>query len=173
DTMHERLAGKIRLHTRFFDFANFRLPLSTFLVDILRHFRINISQPSVIGVAKVSHFEILCRVHGIVPTVGLFWCSYVNSKKVDGCHLVNVPIMLPSFSWHTAKHVIRDPALATTEFNAQDYATLVAHLSPFWKFPEVFLYLVGLSRHYTLDEETYPRFVHKDGEGGCLLLIPI
>nr|GEW18160.1 hypothetical protein [Tanacetum cinerariifolium] len=59
DTMHERPAGKIGLYTRVFDFANFRLPLSTFLVDILRHFRINISQLSVIGAAKVSHFEIL------------------------------------------------------------------------------------------------------------------
>ncbi|GJX93753.1 hypothetical protein Tco_0348339 [Tanacetum coccineum] len=33
--MHERPAGNIGLYTRFFDFANFRLPLSTFLVDIL------------------------------------------------------------------------------------------------------------------------------------------
>nr|GEZ62530.1 putative transposase (putative), gypsy type [Tanacetum cinerariifolium] len=45
------------------------LPLSSFLVDILRHFRINISQLSVIGAAKISHFEILCRVYEILPTV--------------------------------------------------------------------------------------------------------
>ncbi|GKF73058.1 hypothetical protein Tco_0219390, partial [Tanacetum coccineum] len=38
DTMHERPAGKIGLYTRFFDYANFRLPLSTFLVNVLRHF---------------------------------------------------------------------------------------------------------------------------------------
>ncbi|GJT62360.1 hypothetical protein Tco_1005893 [Tanacetum coccineum] len=81
DTMHERPAGKIRLYTRFFDFANFRFPLSTFLVDVLRHFRINISQLSVIGEAKVSHFEILCHVYGIIPTIGLFRCFHVNSKK--------------------------------------------------------------------------------------------
>ncbi|GJR73241.1 hypothetical protein Tco_0085606 [Tanacetum coccineum] len=52
NTIHERLVGKIGLYTRFFDFANFRLPLSTFLADILRYFRINISQLSVIGAAK-------------------------------------------------------------------------------------------------------------------------
>ncbi|GJZ27917.1 hypothetical protein Tco_0572564 [Tanacetum coccineum] len=68
-------------YTRFFDFDNFRLPLSTFLVNILRHFRINISQLSVIGPAKVSHFEILCRVYGITPTVGLFRCFYATSIK--------------------------------------------------------------------------------------------
>ncbi|GJX44406.1 hypothetical protein Tco_0261082 [Tanacetum coccineum] len=81
DTIHERPAEKIGLYTRFFDFANFRLLLSTFLVNILRHFRINISQLSVIGAAKVSHFEILCHVYGITPTVGLFRCFYVNAKK--------------------------------------------------------------------------------------------
>ncbi|GJV49536.1 hypothetical protein Tco_1439748 [Tanacetum coccineum] len=92
-TMHERPAKKIGLYTRFFDFANFRLPLSTFLVDILR-----------------------------------------------------------------------DPALKATDFSAQDYAILVDHPSPFWKFPKEFLCLVGLSRHYTLDEETYPSFLDRDGE---------
>ncbi|GJT33292.1 hypothetical protein Tco_0923711 [Tanacetum coccineum] len=81
DTMHERPAGKIGLYTIFFDYANFRLPLSSFLVVVLRHFHINISQLSVIGAAKVSHFEILCRVYGVIPTVGLFRCFYVNSKK--------------------------------------------------------------------------------------------
>ncbi|GKA40203.1 hypothetical protein Tco_0732796 [Tanacetum coccineum] len=69
-----------------------------------------------------------------------------------------------SFSWHTAKHVTRDPDPVAANFNAQDYATLVARPSPFWKFPEAFMCLVGLSRHYTLDEETYPQFLHKNKE---------
>nr|GEZ00305.1 hypothetical protein [Tanacetum cinerariifolium] len=68
------------------------------------------------------------------------------------------------FLWHTAKNVTRDPAPVAAEFNAQDYATFVAHPSPFWKFPEEFLCLVGVSRHYTLDEKTYPRFLHKNRE---------
>nr|GEU33785.1 cellulose synthase-like protein H1 [Tanacetum cinerariifolium] len=38
---------------------------------------------SVIGAAKVSHFEILCRVHGFEPTVGLFHCFYVKSKNKE------------------------------------------------------------------------------------------
>ncbi|GJU33356.1 hypothetical protein Tco_1176945 [Tanacetum coccineum] len=157
DVMHERPAGKIGLYTRYFDYANFRLPLSTFLVDVLRHFRINISQLSVIGAAKVSHFEILCRVYGIIPTVRLFRCFYVNSKKSGWMSFSkrsdNAPVCYTkpldslknwndhffwvdnfacpaSFPWHTAKHVIRDPALVVADFNARDYATLVAHPSP-------------------------------------------
>ncbi|GJT09208.1 hypothetical protein Tco_0843670 [Tanacetum coccineum] len=191
DTMHERPAGKIGLYTRFFDFANFRLPLSTFLVDVLRHFGMNISQLSVIGAAKVSQFEILYRVYGIIQTVGLFRCFYVNSKKsgwmsfskrsdnASVCYTKPLDSLknwnghffwvddfaCPAFFlWHTAKHVTRDPAPVAVDFNAQDYATLVAHPPPFQKFPEAFLCLVGLSRHYTLNEETYPRFLHKNKE---------
>ncbi|GJZ70236.1 hypothetical protein Tco_0633786 [Tanacetum coccineum] len=59
--MHERPTGKIRLYTRFLDFANLRLNLSTFLVDILRYFRINISQLSIIGAAKVDEFACPAR----------------------------------------------------------------------------------------------------------------
>nr|GEV28490.1 transposase (putative), gypsy type [Tanacetum cinerariifolium] len=71
------------------------------------------------------------------------------------------PILFP---WHTAKNVTRDPAPVSTNFSAHDYATLVVHPSSFRKFPEEFLCLVGLSLHYTLDEKTYPRFLHKNGE---------
>ncbi|GJW81913.1 hypothetical protein Tco_0145888 [Tanacetum coccineum] len=60
--------------------------------------------------------------------------------------------------------------LKSTEFNVDDYAALVAHPTPFRKFPEPFFCLVGMSRYYTLNEDTYPRFLHDDGEGGCLLL---
>nr|GEV48468.1 hypothetical protein [Tanacetum cinerariifolium] len=150
--MHDRPSGKIRLYTRFFDFANLRFPLSTFLADVLRDFRVNISQLFVIGAAKVSHFEISCRVYKIIPTVGLFRCFYVNSKKSGWM----------SFSKHSDN--ASDPAPLAVDFNAQDYATLVAHLFSFRKFSKAFLCLVGLSCHYTLDEETYPWFLHKNGK---------
>ncbi|GJY72437.1 hypothetical protein Tco_0476140, partial [Tanacetum coccineum] len=65
-------ACKIGVYTRFFDFANYRIPLSLFLVDVLEYFQINLSQLSVIPAAKISHFEIICRVHNFVPTVGNF-----------------------------------------------------------------------------------------------------
>nr|GEX64674.1 nucleotide-binding alpha-beta plait domain-containing protein [Tanacetum cinerariifolium] len=68
------------------------------------------------------------------------------------------------FPWHTTKNVTTDPAPVAADFNVQEYATLVAHPSLFGKFPEEFLCLVGLSRHYTLDEKTYPLFLDKDRE---------
>ncbi|GJX83279.1 hypothetical protein Tco_0332760 [Tanacetum coccineum] len=204
DTMHERPAGKIGLYTRFFDFANFRLPLSTFLVDVLRHFRMIISQLSVIGAAKVSHFEILCRVYGIIPTVGLFRCFYVNSKKSgwmsfskrsdnasvcytkpldslknwnDHFFWVDDFAFPASFLWHTVKHVTRDPAPVAADFNAQDYATLVAHSSPFQKFPEAFLCCIEMGDFYsygffihTPDRTKVRNFEREQNEGEARLL---
>ncbi|GJX06995.1 hypothetical protein Tco_0194927 [Tanacetum coccineum] len=142
--------GKIGVYTRFFEYANFRLPLSTFLVNVLKLYRIHISQLSVIGAAKVSHFEILCRVHGFEPTVGLFRCFYVNSKN-------------------KGKSVPKDPFPKSFEFNAEHYATLVAYPAPFHKYPKLFLCLVGMSCNYTLDENTYPEFLRDNDEEMDLL----
>ncbi|GKE12377.1 hypothetical protein Tco_1415928, partial [Tanacetum coccineum] len=126
-----------------------------------------------------------------IATVGLFRCFYVNSKKNGWMSFSkrsdNAPVCYTkpldslknwndhffwvdsfacpaSFPWHTAKNVTKDPAPVAADFNAQDYATLVAHPSSFRKFLEAFMCLVGLSRYYPLDEETYPRFLHKNGK---------
>ncbi|GKE92152.1 gypsy type transposase, partial [Tanacetum coccineum] len=148
---------------------------------------------SVIGVAKVSHFEILCRVHNIEPTVGLFRCFYTHfknkgwisfCKRTEGspvCYTKPIDSLknwnnrffwvdsfaCPAlFRWHTDKSVSKDPPPKPTDFNAEHYAMLVAHPAPFRKFPEVFLCLVGISRYYPLDEETYPNFRDENDEGG-------
>ncbi|GJU63769.1 hypothetical protein Tco_1245604 [Tanacetum coccineum] len=182
--------GKIGVYTRFFEYANFRLPLSTFLVDVLRYYHIHISQLSVIGAAKVSHFEVLCRVHGFEPTVGLFRCFYVNSKNKgwmsfskrpgndavcytkpldslknwnDRFFWVDSFACPASFPWSTSKGVPKDPFPKSSEFDAKHYAILVAHPAPFHKYPEPFLCLVGISRYYTLDVDTYPEFL-RDGD---------
>ncbi|GJX00006.1 hypothetical protein Tco_0183919 [Tanacetum coccineum] len=149
--IHEMPTGKIGVYTRFFEYVNFRLPLSTFLVNVLRYYHISLSQLSIIAAAKVSHFEILCRVYGIESTVGLFRCFYVNSKNKGWM----------SFSKHPDVDAV-DPFPKSTEFKADDYAILVAHPAPFRKFSEPFLCLIGMSRNYTLDEDTYPTFLHDD-----------
>ncbi|GJT68668.1 hypothetical protein Tco_1020148 [Tanacetum coccineum] len=70
---------------------------------------------------------------------------------------------IASFPWHTDKNVSRDPFPKSTEFRADDYAVLVAHPTSFRKFQEPFLCLIGMSLNYTLDEDTYPTFLHDDG----------
>ncbi|GKE12954.1 hypothetical protein Tco_1416505, partial [Tanacetum coccineum] len=50
----------------------------------------------------------------------------------------------------------------SSEFNAEHYATLVAYLALFHKYLEPFLCLIGISRNYTLDEDTYPQFLREN-----------
>ncbi|GKA88983.1 hypothetical protein Tco_0810795 [Tanacetum coccineum] len=88
----------------------------------------------------------------------------LDSRKHWNDHffLVDFFACSASFLWHTGKNVSRDPFPKSTEFNADDYVVLVAHPTPFRKFLEPFLCLVGMSRYYTLDEDTYPIFLHDD-----------
>nr|GEW32956.1 hypothetical protein [Tanacetum cinerariifolium] len=56
DRIVDFLEGKVGVYMKFFEFANFRLPLSQFLFDILGYYQIHLSQLSVIGAAKNNRF---------------------------------------------------------------------------------------------------------------------
>ena len=71
--------GKVGVYTRFFEFANQRVPISLFLCDILNHYRLHISQLHCIGAAKVTNFEVNYRLLAIEPTVHLFRAFYHTS----------------------------------------------------------------------------------------------
>ncbi|GKD94294.1 hypothetical protein Tco_1374131 [Tanacetum coccineum] len=68
------------------------------------------------------------------------------------------------FPCHTGKSIPKDPFPKSSEFNAKHYASLVAYPAPFHKYLEPFLCLIGLSRYYTLDENTYPEFLREDND---------
>jgi hypothetical protein len=53
--------GKVGVYTRFFEFANQRVPISLFLCDLLNYYRLHISQLHCIGAAKITNFEVNCR----------------------------------------------------------------------------------------------------------------
>ncbi|GJY51282.1 hypothetical protein Tco_0442129 [Tanacetum coccineum] len=69
-----------------------------------------------------------------------------------------------SFPWNTSKSVSKDPFPKSSQYNAKHYATLVAYPAPFHKYPKLFLCLIGISRNYTLDEDTYPQFLRDNNE---------
>ncbi|GJR67356.1 hypothetical protein Tco_0013421 [Tanacetum coccineum] len=192
NTMHERPSGKVGMYTRFFDYANYRIPFSNFFVSVLVHFRIPFSQLSVFGSAKVSHFEILCRVCNIEPSVSLFRYFYTHNYKnsrfgftkrlnVRACYSKNldsvknwndyffwvdefVVLANARFSWFLGSNIVKDQSPPTYEYNMEHVNTLIAQASPFLRFPEEFLCWVGISRNYLLKKDTYPRFEYEDGE---------
>ncbi|GJT95376.1 hypothetical protein Tco_1090894 [Tanacetum coccineum] len=114
-TIHEMPIGKIGIYTRFFEYANFRLPLSSFFVDLLKYYRIHISQLSVIGAEKNDRF---------------FW---IDSFACPA-----------SFPWNSSTNVSKDPFPKPSQFNLDHYAALVARPAPFHKYPEPFLCLIEM-----------------------------
>ncbi|GJW60171.1 gypsy type transposase [Tanacetum coccineum] len=192
-TMHERPTGKVGMYTRFFDYANYRIPFSTFFVSVLTHFRIPFSQLSVFGSAKVSHFEILLSQRcNINPSVGLFryfythnykngWFGFTKRPNVRACYSKNLDsvknwndhffwvdeFVVPAnarFGWFSGTNIVKDRAPTISEYNVEHANTLIAQASPFLRFPKEFLCWVGISRNYLLNKDTYPRFEYENGE---------
>nr|GEW12229.1 hypothetical protein [Tanacetum cinerariifolium] len=114
-------------------------------------------------------------LHGIQLSYGP---SYFSCLVGPGAHCDNTvqaqrpgkPIIrhqVPQSSISIACGVVacgRDVIPKSFEFNAEHYATLVVYLASFHKYPEPFIWLVGMSRNYTLDENTYPQFLCDNDE---------
>ncbi|GJT96991.1 hypothetical protein Tco_1092509 [Tanacetum coccineum] len=62
--------GKVGVYTKFFEFANYLIPISQFLFDILGFYEIHLSQLSVIGAAKQAtgeeHSTVLYKASGLL-----------------------------------------------------------------------------------------------------------
>ncbi|GJX85748.1 hypothetical protein Tco_0336522 [Tanacetum coccineum] len=188
--------GKVGVYTKFFEFANYHIPLSQFLFDILGYYQIHMSQLSVIDAAKVSNFEINCRVQNIIPTLNLFRVFYVPSfnlgwisfskrpgKNTPQCYTkpldslknwnnrffwVDERIFPTVMDWRTSTP--KDGMPLAGSYSAVDMAVLDTHRAPFQKLPENLLCLVGLSRNYYLGDDVYPTFLYDDDRGGCFII---
>nr|GEY06715.1 hypothetical protein [Tanacetum cinerariifolium] len=180
--------GKIGVYTRFFEFANFRFPLSQFLFDVLGYYPIHLSQLSVIGAAKVSHFEINFRVLNVIPTLSLFRVFYTPSFNLGWMSFNKRPgrntpqcytkpwdslknwnnrffwfderVFLTVMDWRT--NALKDGMPAAGTYSLEAVRVLDTHRTPIQKQPEMLLCLVGISRRYYLGDEAYPIFLHDD-----------
>ncbi|GJT40047.1 hypothetical protein Tco_0939912 [Tanacetum coccineum] len=140
--------------------------------------------------AKVSHFEINCRVLNIIPTVNLFRVFYVLSynsgwmsfskrpgKNTSQCYTkpldslknwnnrffwVDEKVFPTVVAWRTA--ATKDDKPQANTYSVVDVATLDTHRTPFQKQPEELLYLVGLSRNFFLYDDEYPIFLNDNDQ---------
>ncbi|GKB37656.1 hypothetical protein Tco_0882598 [Tanacetum coccineum] len=188
DTIVDFPDGKVGVYTKFFEFANYRIPISQFLFDILGHYQIHLSQLLVIGAAKVSNFEINCHVQNIIPTLNFFRIFYIPSfnsgwmsfskrpgKNTPQCYTkpldslknrnnrffrVDKRIFPTVVDWRTSTP--KDGMPLVGSYSAADVAALDTNRTPFQKLPETLLCLVGLSRNYYLGDDVYPIFLYDD-----------
>ncbi|GJU64971.1 hypothetical protein Tco_1246806 [Tanacetum coccineum] len=61
--------GKIGVYCKFFEFANYRIPITQFLFDLLGYYQIHLSQLSVIGAAKSGWMSFAKRPRKDTPTM--------------------------------------------------------------------------------------------------------
>ncbi|GJR30437.1 hypothetical protein Tco_1106669, partial [Tanacetum coccineum] len=178
--------GKVGVYTRLFDYCGYRIPFTKFFVAVLKHFRIHISQLSPFGAARVSHFEVLTRVLNLAPSVAVFRAFYIRIYSDGLFSFAKRSLSAPSclskppdsiknwadyFFWVDSKVfpisvplymggvLEKDPAPHLT---ARQEQVLSTNKAPFWRYPECFLVLVGLSPYYPFDENTYPAFERLD-----------
>ena len=186
-------AGKIGLYTRFFEYANYRVPISIFLSNVLNHYRLHISQLHCIGAAKISNFEVNCRLLAIEPTVDLFrafyhttwangWVSFAKRHGKLQCYTVKVDALrswrgyffwvddrvFPTpFEFYTQDSLPRDGHPAPGSYRLADAQTIDANRIPINPYPEEFLVYMGLSRSYFGGADEMPTFIDEEGRGGC------
>ncbi|MFS7932772.1 hypothetical protein Hanom_Chr04g00371861 [Helianthus anomalus] len=99
--------GSIALYCRNFEFSNLHHPFSTFVLNIMEYYRVSFGQIHPQGLARVLHFEVLCRVLGYDHSLLLFrrffrlakngdWFTFETSQ-VDVC-LISSMLTTPG-SW--------------------------------------------------------------------------
>ncbi|GJV75557.1 hypothetical protein Tco_1507141 [Tanacetum coccineum] len=189
-------AGKVGVYTRIFDYCGYRIPFTKFFMAVLKYFRIHISQLSPFGAARVSHFEVLTRVLNLAPSVTVFRAFYTRSYSdglfsfakrstiapscftkpldsikswtdhffwVDSCAF---PISVPLY---TGGILENDFAPLLTARQEETVRLLESHKAPFCRYPECFLYQVGLSKYYPFDDNSYPAYEYSNGSDMGLL----
>ncbi|GJR66811.1 hypothetical protein Tco_0012876 [Tanacetum coccineum] len=156
--------GKIGVYTKKFEFANFRIPISQFLFDILGYYQIHLSQLSVIGAAKVSHFEINCRQETRKKNTSQCYMKPLDSLKNwnNRFFWVDEKVFPTIMAWRTA--ATKDDKPHANTYSVVDVATLDTHRTPFQKQLEELLCLVGLSRNFFLHDDEYPTFLNDNDQ---------
>ncbi|GJV26830.1 hypothetical protein Tco_1383278 [Tanacetum coccineum] len=151
DHIVDFLEGKIGVYTKFFKFANFRIPISQFLFDILGYYQIHLSPLSVIGAAKVSHFEINCRQETKKNTPQCYTKPLDSLKNWNNRFFwVDEKVFPTVVAWRTA--ATKDDKPHANTYSVVDVATLDTHR------------LVGLSRNFFLHDDEYPTFLNDNDQ---------
>ena len=161
--------------------------------NLLNHYRLHISRLHCIGAAKVSNFEINCRLLAVNPTVDLFrafyrttwshgWVSFAKrsgdlqcyTKKVDSLRdwrekffWVDDRVFPSPFEFYAQGALPRDERPLPGSFSMEDAETINANRIPINSYPEEFLVHMGLSRNYYHGADEVPTFIDEDGRGRC------
>ena len=82
-TMNQLPGDAVGLYAEYFFEGSLTIPFSSFLLDVIKYFKVHISQLVPLGMHRVTLFEVYARSMHITPTTPLFRVFYKLSKQ--GC----------------------------------------------------------------------------------------
>nr|GEU74942.1 hypothetical protein [Tanacetum cinerariifolium] len=153
--MFELSNDAIGIYYQMFDFSRVRVPFSSFLLALIKHYRVYFSQLGPLGLNKVITFEVLCRSLQIELMMTFFkvfqtlykqsdWISFAKRHApslvcIDdnrscmkhwksGFFLIDQRAILDSIVWRHPTVAIDDPRLAAGSFKMADVRRLRAHI---------------------------------------------
>ncbi|GJS86120.1 hypothetical protein Tco_0752661 [Tanacetum coccineum] len=188
-TMNRLPADKIGIYDQYLDLSGVRVPFSTFLLSVIKHFRVHISQLVPLGLNRLTMFEIYCRSLEINPSVNLFrafyklnkhghWFSFERRLRKGGqgkifnefCtslkhwkdrfFLIDRRAIPDAMPWRHQDSSVADPA--PTGVCAEDIRRLCENIIDLRPVHPAMLYAVGLT---TIWKHVGHHLVFKDGEG--------
>ncbi|GKE97876.1 hypothetical protein Tco_0021227, partial [Tanacetum coccineum] len=128
-TMNNLLDDVIGIYEQYLEMSGIRVPFSTLLLGIIKHFRVHISQLVPLGLNRSTMFEIYCQSLGIDPIVNLFHAFYKLNKQGQWF----------SFECHAGK----DPP--STGVRADDIRRLIENVVDLRLVHASMLYEIGLT----------------------------
>ncbi|GKE03966.1 hypothetical protein Tco_1395984 [Tanacetum coccineum] len=170
--MSELPDDAIGIYHRMFDFSGVRIPFSSLLLALVKHYRVYFSQLGFLGLNKVITFEVLCQSLQIESMVNLFkvfemlckqgdWFSFFKRRApspvcIDdnrscmkhwksGIFFIDRWAIPDSMVWRHPSVAIDDPRPIAGSFSMADVRQLSAHVVKLRDMPEGVLVLSGLS----------------------------
>ncbi|KAJ0902982.1 hypothetical protein HanPSC8_Chr08g0343701 [Helianthus annuus] len=139
--------GFVALYCRHSEFSNLRYPFSLFVLNLLEYYRVSFGQIHPKGMARVLHFEVLCRALGYDPSLLLFrrffrlakngdWFTFEASKVDSG--LIS--------SMRLPDAVLNEPEPLVSDLNDAFLKAIRECPSRVRPFPEHLLVLFGVSK---------------------------
>ncbi|GJW28427.1 hypothetical protein Tco_0045302 [Tanacetum coccineum] len=163
----------IGIYHRMFDFSGVQIPFSSFLLALIKHYRVHFSQQGPSGLNKAITFKVLCQSLQIQSTVTLFrvfqtlckqgdWFSFAKRRAsspvcIDdnrscmkhwksGFFFIDRRVIQDAMVWRHPDTAIDDPRPVAGSFTMADVRRLSAHVIKLREMPEGVLVLSGLSR---------------------------
>ncbi|KAF5813739.1 hypothetical protein HanXRQr2_Chr03g0102231 [Helianthus annuus] len=148
--------GSIALFCKHFEYSNLRYPLSIFVLNVMEYYRVSFGQLHPKGLARVLHFEVLCRAVRYDPPLLSF-----RRFSVDVCLISSMVTTLGSWKdrffwfsesivpfkmiWRHLDAVLNELEPSEDELDSwflKSIRTCPSRLRP---FPEPLLVLMGIS----------------------------